>query len=75
VTRKPIPVARLVQQVCDDGSDYDDGVFGYCSGRFDEATDVLTLTFKCCDEDGGNPDDEDFASAEYHFQLISGETL
>jgi len=66
--KQPIPVARLVEQVCDDGSDYDDGVMGYCSGRYDPKTGVLTLTF-ARDYEAAADEGDDWASAEYRLQL------
>jgi len=70
--RHPIPLARLVEQVCDDGSDYDDGVMGYVSGRLDGH--ILTLRFER-DQDAPADQDGDFDSAEYRFHLISGEAI
>lgn len=68
--RPPIPVARLVEQVCDDGSDYDDGIMGCCSGRFEGG--ILTLTFQRDNEADADADD-DWAGATYRFKLTSGE--
>lgn len=66
---EPIPVERLVFQVCDGGSDFDDVVMGYCSGAFDKATGVLTLKFER-DEDSDAYPEDDFTSAEYTFTLV-----
>lgn len=67
--RPPIPVDRLVQQVCDDGADFDDCVMGYTSGTFDAATETLTLNFER-DADVKADEDDDWASATYRFQLV-----
>lgn len=61
--RPPIPVERLVEQVCDDGVD------GYCGGTFDPETGILSLRFDR-DTNTEGADVPDWGTAEYHFQLI-----
>lgn len=56
----------------DDGADYDDCLEGYTDGVLDEATGVLTLRFRRHeDAEAENLDpDDDWASAEYRFELV-----
>lgn len=73
-TYAPIPVDRLIEQMVDDGSDYDDGIGGRTPGEFDKATGVLTLRYERDDEmdvaDVILDPDYQHGSAEYRFALV-----
>jgi hypothetical protein len=44
-TRPPVPVALLVDHVCSDGGDYNDGLQGWSGASFDPETGFLAMVF------------------------------
>jgi hypothetical protein len=64
-----MPLAAVIDAVCDDGSDFDDNNMGYASAHWDYASGVLTLRFER-DEDSEAYIGNDWASAEYRFRFI-----
>jgi hypothetical protein len=78
---QPIPVDRLVEQVCDDGADFNDCVMGYHSGQLetvvtaDGLTEMyLVLRFRRDFDAEADPGD-DWGDADYRFKLVADESL
>jgi hypothetical protein len=65
MARRPVPVGKLVDMVCDDGSDYDDARFGWESGKLENG--VLTLQFERDPEVEADDYDNDFETTSHQF--------
>ena len=63
--RPPVPVDVLVEHVCDDGSDYNDGLNGWCGAVINQ-NGILTMVF--------HPDpettDSEYGPTLVHFRRI-----
>lgn len=68
------PIEVLIAHVCDDGSDYNDGIGGWTSGIWDPGTRTLVVHYE---RDKEMHDDTDcfdcpYDDTTYRFQLIEG---
>lgn len=71
--RQPIPAGRLIEQMCDGSSAYDDGIMGYCSHTWDEATGTLRLAFDRDDDPHAEGiEGDDWGSAAHELRLSDG---
>lgn len=66
----PVSLVDLVDHVCDDGSDYNDGLYGYVKGVLVTVNGETCLRLSYERNDGDEPE-FGHAPTEYLFRLVS----